>query len=459
MPSVRIDWATIKEKLGDVTAVYLLTHRQASLILSNIESLEWKATYRDFDYDYSDYDELQLEVADLHHNLTMPVNIADIIPYIDEIETLLRSLQGLGVCCDDVRPIAEKYRSPLIDDWPTTPPETWGGETVADADDWFDLVCGAANNYVDTLKDANNEVERLVTYAALGVGAVAGLLTLLAGAGLILPIAYGVAAALTTTLIGGATAATFSGVDEDLEENRGAIVCAILNGTLSDVEQAIRDAVGELAWGLFYSWIDLENAYNVIISGTNGQDNLPILRGSENCECDQLSDGEYLETFTYGGTALSYWTVPTYFNINNSYLNGYLENHPQGLYATLSNLDLETLSESGIDSDDMRLWGIDFDFMFYSPISGWNSNDYMRCVIRVEDSPSQDVIIWQTQGNSQAQNQWHSVSLRENDFGEAVLNKNLYGETIRFFFYNKDHHGGNYYFRIDNVKIMFNEVL
>jgi len=260
VPSVRIDWATIKDKLDDVTAVYLLTHRQASLILSNIESLEWKATYRDFDYDYSDYDELQLEVADLHHNLTMPVNLVDIITYIDEIESLLRALNTQSQCCiqQDFSD-GNLYTDSIVDGVGDVPQNIVDAGYASSSSDWAgfdDYKCLIANIQIENMV---SQLRTLAPYVDNAGAIIGGIATVTAILGAILT---GTASFLVIGLIGSLAAAAeminnvtsgalLETLADELWSKKDEAACAIYLGDGADL------AVAE-----FKSWIDEE--FNVV---------------------------------------------------------------------------------------------------------------------------------------------------------------------------------------------------
>jgi hypothetical protein len=312
MPVVQIDWTKIKANLDDVTAIYALTHRQAALLLGLSEQLTWQKTFRLDDYDWSDKDLLDADVADLQRNLTMPTNLSDIIQYIDEIEELLRGLQeigitGQGACCGNTAPISEE-KTLENDDYPTTPPAYWGDEPVTDSDDWQQLVCGAAHAYVDLLTNTSDELEHLVTAGALVVGAIAGILALLSGAGILLAVGYGTAATITSGVISGAILGTFGSASDDLEAARDEIVCAITHGDEELLSDAIETTVSGLAWSLWFQHIDYSSAWATMVDGFNQNGSLPVDR-REDCDCEEpLEPGQLLMNPGWEeGT--TYWTL------------------------------------------------------------------------------------------------------------------------------------------------------
>ena len=259
MPSVRIDWSSIKEKLDDVTALYLLTHRQASLILSNIENLEWKATFRDFDYDYSDYDELQLEVADLHHNLTMPVNLVDIIPLIDEIEDLLRALNQHAQCCDgNTDPSNGRFYTDTVTDGVGDVPQNIIDAGYAeDEEDWegfADYKCMIANLIVDHLEWSLRELLKHMDSTGLiigGIGTIAAIIgSIIATGGLAIVIGILASVAAAATVSGGILKLLDTGTEDladAVNENRDELICAVYQADgIDGAVIALKDKIDEL---------------------------------------------------------------------------------------------------------------------------------------------------------------------------------------------------------------------
>jgi len=212
-----------------------------------------------------------------------------VIGFIDEIEELLR---GISLTQDNCCPDNVTYFDP---DLPTDPgydydgetfPDPWGeSETPSDADDWRELVCGAAHAYMDYLVGIGDTMDELVLGGAVGVAAIASILGLLSGAGLILAVSYGAIAAVVTSIIASATTALFGDASDDLETARDLIICAMLQFDGDILATAIEDTVSALAWTLFFSHIDYESAVRILQTGEFDSSYLPITRSTDCGPC------------------------------------------------------------------------------------------------------------------------------------------------------------------------------
>ena len=289
MPILSVSWPGIKSRFDGSTKVVALTNRQISMLLTVAEQLTWEKTFRTPDYDWADKDTLDAEVHDLIRWLSMPVDVGDITGYIDEVETLLTEIRDLTQanqpCCGDTTPLPNPYESPNADNYPDTPPATWGeSEPIADSDDWQELVCGAAHKYVDILKDTTTELDGLVKTGALIVGGVAGLLALATSAGILSAVAYTAAASATAALIGITVETLLGDAADDLEDARADIVCAIVHQGHQELAAAVEAAVDPEAWLVWYKWIDYETAWNVLLDGGRDGTYLDPTRSTA-CDC------------------------------------------------------------------------------------------------------------------------------------------------------------------------------
>lgn len=288
MPVERVDWNAIKGALADVNApyVFIIPDGARQLLLSIADKLSWRATYRGLGYDYSDWDELQALQSAGVAGLLGGIPLSQLIEYIDDIEDLLRGMQALQQitvqCCDNLGPANEQVETDLEPGG--TPPGTWGDEPVSDLEDWEQLVCGAAHAYVDFLKNSANEIETFVELGVLAVGGVAALLSILAGAGILLTISYGTAATVVSALVAGATVGLFGSVAADLEAARADIVCEIVHGDVAGFSAAIEAAISPLAWSTFFQFIDYASARNVMLEGSHGEETLGVNR-RDDCVC------------------------------------------------------------------------------------------------------------------------------------------------------------------------------
>jgi hypothetical protein len=288
MPVIQLDWEKIKSRFDGRTQLFAFTDQQAALLLSLSEQLTWDKTYRVEDYDFDDRDYLAAEVADTQRNLMMGVDLADLLGYIDDVEDLLRALQTIGVvqnnCCENQAPIAETHEQTT--DYPDTVPDTWGDVEVEDGDHWRQLICAAAENYVAHLAGMGQQIDDLVGAGGIVIGAISGMLALLSGAGILLAIAYGTAAGVTTGILTGATLSTFDTAEEDINDARNTIVCAILDGSASALSAAVEAAVSGLAWTLWYQWVDYDSAYATMIDGFNANGTLAEGTPTGDCDCE-----------------------------------------------------------------------------------------------------------------------------------------------------------------------------
>jgi len=257
MPIIKIDWQKIKARLDDTTAIYALTHRQASLLSSLAEQLTWRATFDHSDYDWSDKDELDADIADLENNLMSPVNLSDIIGYIDEVEDLLRALEQHAGCCDagDISDGAN-FTDPVTDGVGDVPQNIIDAGYAEDAEDWegfADYKCMIAHVSVDQLEARTREIaahmdEDSTTYAIIGgIAVLTGIITHIFTAGL-----STLTIAILTAL--GATSLLYKylldfelmeDLADDVATNHDELACAFYNS--DGVDQAISNLKAKIS--------------------------------------------------------------------------------------------------------------------------------------------------------------------------------------------------------------------
>jgi hypothetical protein len=250
VPIVAVDWENVKSRLADDTALFALTVRQSAILLSISEQLTWEASFRTNGYDFSDWDTLQSEVADLQAQLAMPVDLSTLIQHVDEIEDLLRLLQSTGDCCEGHDWTGgEGYTVPITEGESNgVPSHLISSGWATDDDDWSgfeEYQCHVAHVLVNNmghkvvqLLDVFDDAGTLI----IGVGAIAGLIALLVGsaatvlvAGILL--AAGSASKLWDQLVEG-------GADiipdfEEIETARDALVCAWVDPANDGVDSRI----------------------------------------------------------------------------------------------------------------------------------------------------------------------------------------------------------------------------
>lgn len=212
-----------------------------------------------------------------------------LLGHIDEVEGQLAQvidlLRQADYCCN-MAPYDEVVTSEFSESVPgtDTPPGTWGdGEVVADTDDWYQLVCGAAHAYVDHLVAMAEQIDTILTLGVLGIGAVTAILSLLAGAGILIAVSYGLAASATWGLADHVGSALMINAAGDIEAARADIVCAVIEGGLAS---AVETAVGPTAWTAFFQFVPYESARNVMLEGEHDGEYLPVNRRSD-CDCPE----------------------------------------------------------------------------------------------------------------------------------------------------------------------------
>jgi hypothetical protein len=258
MPVVQLDWVKLKSRLGDVTGLYFLTHRQASLLLSLSEQLTWRKTYRAYEYDFSDWDDVQLEVADLQRYLAMPVNLVDLVGYIDDIEDLLRAAQHLTGCCPDADLSAgDEYTDVVVDGVGDVPQNIIDAGYAEDEEDWegfYDYKCAISHLMIDHIEQVLRQIVPYIDDTGViigGVGTVAGVISgilMAAGGPVVLGIlaAVGVAAGLWTLIISFGDELTESLADK-VATNHDELACSVYLGDgIQGGVQNLKDKIDEL---------------------------------------------------------------------------------------------------------------------------------------------------------------------------------------------------------------------
>lgn len=217
------------------------------------------------------------------HEMGFPTTLLN---YIDEIETLLQELKGVQGCCpDNVTYLpGPTVGNPNNYEYGGTHPTTWGESTdTTSQEDYDEVVCGAAHDYVDYLVSTAVTLDSLVQNKLLVVAAIATLLGALATGGLSLLIEVGLAGAIFTAIVGGWSASLFTTASTAIENARATIVCAIISGVGQDVEDAIEAVISASAYNLWFKWIDYQSAINTMLTGAlNGEYLEPRL--GETCE-------------------------------------------------------------------------------------------------------------------------------------------------------------------------------
>lgn len=220
-----------------------------------------------------------------------------LLDHIDEIETILRTMQGEG-CCDNQLTLLppEPVENPDDLGYDDPPPAEWGdGEPVADVDDWHDILCGAAHDYLDLLIYQANQMDSLVINSLLTIAAIGTILAALATVGLSLLIEAALAAGIFTAITGAWVNDLFADAGEAIDSVREEIICAVLTSNPQAVADEIEAAVSATAWTVFFQWLDYESAVNTMLYGGHEGEFMEVRRG-ESCPCDSYT---FDHTFTF----------------------------------------------------------------------------------------------------------------------------------------------------------------
>lgn len=220
------------------------------------------------------------------------MNMACLEDLISDVETIRILMENKKDCCDDnVTYFPTEDPTTEIEPEIGDPPEFYGETAVADWDDWAEHVCYNAHKYVDYMKGTAGELNQAVLLSTIYIGIISAALTLLAFSGIGLPIAYGIAAAIVADIALSATAETFEDSADDFENARATIVCAIVKGY--SLPDAIEGALGsDVAWDLFYQFIDYESAIAIIYEGGYGTEYLPA-ETRDDCSCEGVARFEF----------------------------------------------------------------------------------------------------------------------------------------------------------------------
>lgn len=325
MPVIQVDWNRILERFADTTAFYAFTHRQASLLLSLSQQLNWEKTFRVFGYDFDEYDDVELEVADLQHNLTMPVNLVDLLEYIDDIEDLLIALQSTANCCDVNSDISDGdyYTDEIEDGVGDVPQNIIDAGYATDAGDWEgfqDYKCMISHVIIDSMESKLRMLAPFVDNAGIVIGGIATIVsiaTVIFTSGMSV-LALGILAstgsvALLYKLItsGGILVA----MADDVRDDHDALACAVYEGDGSAGSlEALDDKIDELyivPVTTILKNLNLGPELKALYGGRYNQQDIAaalLEAGYEldsfDCTCEELEEGQLIPNPSWeGGTA------------------------------------------------------------------------------------------------------------------------------------------------------------
>lgn len=152
MARIRIDWQKIRAGIPEEDMILVLDRQAINVFLSIMHIFEWRALFRVDDYDFADWDDVQRILSEAEASLGTAMRIQELVPYIDDIETLLTELRDKDICCDAPvtfkPPGIDKNSGSDIEDDTGPPPTEWGGEPIADWDAWREYKCEAAYEVV-----------------------------------------------------------------------------------------------------------------------------------------------------------------------------------------------------------------------------------------------------------------------------------------------------------------------
>ncbi len=211
-------------------------------------------------------------------------NMACLDELIEDVAAMRALLANRKDCCDDnitfdLPPSEETEIDPRVGD----PPDYYGETPVTDWDDWSEHLCYNAHLYVDNLINMADQLDVAVGNSSLYLALIAAGLVILSFTGIGLPIAFGLASGVVSGLIAAATLTTFSGSQDDFEDNRELIICALMLG--ESLADAVEAALGSgPAWDLFYQFVDYDSATAIIYEGGAAGEFLPTETRSD-CLC------------------------------------------------------------------------------------------------------------------------------------------------------------------------------
>ena len=313
---------------------------------------------------WTNYDDQEIVIdfaSDLHDQMSAPLHLEDLIEFIDELEpkmdlilAALDVLKNVSGCCPDNTTVfpPDGIGNPDGYSYFDGPfPDTWGdGESVGDLADYQDLLCGAAHHYVDYLAGIGAQIDSMVSNAALGVAVVAAALGILSGAGILIDVAFAVAAGGTTDILANWITDLLGDASDAIEAIRDEVVCAIFSGDGQNVADTIESEISSLAWQTFFRWIDYQSAINVMLTGEYQGEYLPVERGLE-CDCLPPGEDTTYHFFTSGGSVIDLLNGGA--NVHNTAIYTYHVYRLSGNHASVEtfNLNFNNGSETRVPLD------------------------------------------------------------------------------------------------------------
>jgi hypothetical protein len=255
---VRVDWSQIKAHWpSGETCVLLMDRRAIHIVLSIFDRFAWPATFSHANEAAEDWDYIQRIMADAEYELGVAMPLSEIIPLIDDVESLLAAIRDHAQCCGPVDATdGDWYTDMVVDEVGSVPENIINAGFATGPSDWAgfdDYKCIIAHVMVESMeRNLRDLVPLYGTSGEIlgGIGAVLSIIgTIAAPAG---PLAVGIIG--TTIAVGGlmvllaglgeiATEALADSVSEDAEE----LACAIYQADGSDAAVvALQNKLDEL---------------------------------------------------------------------------------------------------------------------------------------------------------------------------------------------------------------------
>lgn len=192
--------------------------------------------------------------------------------------------------------------------WEGTAPSTWGGEAIADWDEWAEYVCGAAHQYVDDLIETVDRFKVIGLAGGYTLDFLAHLYGLLNWRYVldVIPVNWDLIFSIIDAVGEALLSVPWDTVKSDIESARSDIVCALVLGT--DLSAAVQDAIDNtVLWDWFFSHLDYDTTAAVIYAGEVPDVGYltPIQRGD--CYCDDPYQCDIILDCSFESHSYDYW--------------------------------------------------------------------------------------------------------------------------------------------------------
>lgn len=272
MTTLAIDWLALKNRIGEenleAPTLVCVPRAGAFLLLSIGARLRWESTFRNGEYDFSDWDNLQRIVEDTMGALSED-NMIDLTQIEETLEQLVAAVQAQNnttlleiQCCEnnvtrDQLPESDVEKDvgnpPISPDWPT----------------FNDYLCSAGYGLADELALRCYDLRAL---QSAGIGGIASLTAVFAAwFAVFVGVVLSEAAAITDFFSGVADVNFWQELGEKFENNeviRAAIACALVESQNPlDAYGKYQIKIGELVGQGELTALEGEAAKILIVSG------------------------------------------------------------------------------------------------------------------------------------------------------------------------------------------------